>query len=842
MRSINVRRVAAAAAGAAMIGSVLATGVAQVVKTPGDSDVASFVDSVKANLDGTVVVLGTEADISDGLAAARVAAALALNNYESTTASGTPTGATPGTVTVGAKSVTLETTGATAPAEGKTIALELANADANGALGASYLSQTITAYNGNSPLILTPTQLPNTLTSGTINALDQANTQRDYQWQERILVDSAVNLSAGQNLAKAQYYEDNNAAKIVLDIPSNGVIYNLHFLNGLDTPAAGVNYTGVPEVTFLGQKYGIDSATLTTSRVDLYSGTSVSKFVGEAHTAGDYTVSLDSVASDGSAAYVTVKKGDTVVTSGDRIVTRSGKDYDSNKVTVYIESAAKVISAENVETGRSTMRVGTGKISLLTGNTFPLDDTYSVNIISAGNRINDISLLSRQARSGISGSNLGIDIGSAISGPKATSGATSGYFSVNFVGPKAPIVQELVRLNGDGTRISSVAWQNQDGITETLNYDNTYYNPAAATGWNGLNMSAGQYAVVTDRVIKMTSLYNKSGVGMVYSASYGGTTLSDIAAGTQFSFGQAGLYTTCQFDYVGIVNNIYLANLTCNRGGAIAPGAGIAAELANIQGMQQPLGTNVASINAAAAWAPAPMVSIMRRSVAAGGAFNNLNISYDNVSTYKGFYVNMVNATNVSQVLATGIVATNSSVQYPNNDRQIMADGTDITGSTSQLDVIVPGGTGDDRRKSLVNVQTASVAANGSTTVVTEDKLPYTVASGIKIKAIDVATTTTEGTAGTCDISGTYFAPVSKPITDVKKLVVMDKDVGAAAYQIVIGGPWVNSVAKGMTNANLITARDAKYLIVESNKLLVAGYGATDTMEAAEELIGMLTA
>ena len=68
-------------------------------------------------------------------------------------------------------------------------------------------------------------------------------------------------------------------------------------------------------------------------------------------------------------------------------------------------------------------------------------------------------------------------------------------------------------------------------------------------------------------------------------------------------------------------------------------------------------------------------------------------------------------------------------------------------------------------------------------------------------------------------------------------------DTGATAtYKIVVGGPWVNTIAAGMTAADMITEIGAQYVYAEGNNLLVAGYSATDTTNAADELIALLTA
>ncbi len=78
--------------------------------------------------------------------------------------------------------------------------------------------------------------------------------------------------------------------------------------------------------------------------------------------------------------------------------------------------------------------------------------------------------------------------------------------------------------------------------------------------------------------------------------------------------------------------------------------------------------------------------------------------------------------------------------------------------------------------------------------------------------------------------------------TATKPLVVLDSDASATQPLIVVGGPFVNSVAAGMTECGaLATGAAGDALVkVEGNKLCVAGFTAGDTKAAGEALIGFL--
>ena len=73
---------------------------------------------------------------------------------------------------------------------------------------------------------------------------------------------------------------------------------------------------------------------------------------------------------------------------------------------------------------------------------------------------------------------------------------------------------------------------------------------------------------------------------------------------------------------------------------------------------------------------------------------------------------------------------------------------------------------------------------------------------------------------------------------NIAKPVIDNSD---ALYQVVVGGPWVNVVAQGISGNELTTvAAGTGYLIRDGNKLLVAGMDAADTTDAMNTLIELL--
>ena len=75
----------------------------------------------------------------------------------------------------------------------------------------------------------------------------------------------------------------------------------------------------------------------------------------------------------------------------------------------------------------------------------------------------------------------------------------------------------------------------------------------------------------------------------------------------------------------------------------------------------------------------------------------------------------------------------------------------------------------------------------------------------------------------------------------IKSLIVLDSGV-TATYKVVVGGPWVNNLASGMTGApsGLTTTAGTSVLHADGNNLLVAGYSGTDTAAAADALVDLL--
>ena len=126
----------------------------------------------------------------------------------------------------------------------------------------------------------------------------------------------------------------------------------------------------------------------------------------------------------------------------------------------------------------------------------------------------------------------------------------------------------------------------------------------------------------------------------------------------------------------------------------------------------------------------------------------------------------------------------------------------------------------------------------------------------VTVKSIDVSTSVAAGSgaAGTCDMSGVsaVIKADGQPVGDNAKLlvpyevqgnmVVLDSEVSStdSGTLITVGGPAVNSVtAEALPDG--ITADEPVVVKQVGNKIVVAGYTASDTLQAAQQFIQSLT-
>ena len=176
----------------------------------------------------------------------------------------------------------------------------------------------------------------------------------------------------------------------------------------------------------------------------------------------------------------------------------------------------------------------------------------------------------------------------------------------------------------------------------------------------------------------------------------------------------------------------------------------------------------------------------------------------------------------------TSYINQAQQTKYENALYQVTTMSSDIDGSTH---MVVTAEVPEAARNSLVKVESEITTIEGEDTVGVGDTV-----GNVEIISVNVPDCTVSGT-----VTGDIYT-VRSALTP-ENLITTDT-AASATYQIVVGGHYVNTVARTMSEAarNSISQAGAQYLIAESNKLMVAGYTATDTAAAANQLITLLKA
>ncbi|MFH0818311.1 MAG: S-layer protein [Candidatus Micrarchaeota archaeon] len=146
-------------------------------------------------------------------------------------------------------------------------------------------------------------------------------------------------------------------------------------------------------------------------------------------------------------------------------------------------------------------------------------------------------------------------------------------------------------------------------------------------------------------------------------------------------------------------------------------------------------------------------------------------------------------------------------------------------------------------------------APGGATEITLAEGEEQTLAGGVKIKAKSITETvgscTAQGGAGSCKVD---MAPVSAVLTTgdasvnaitsykvLGDLVVLDNQAGAADTVIAVGGPAVNEVTKAALGTSSTLSAPGNIVVKEIGKVIVvAGYTAQDTMDAGNQFINGL--
>ncbi|MBN3036946.1 MAG: S-layer protein [Candidatus Diapherotrites archaeon] len=833
MKSITVKKVAAVAAGTAMlVGAALAATVPALEK-------GFFVDS-NGNANAQIVV-GSNAAVSDGIAAANLAAVVGGKAYvetsggEEVTVLGADIGAT------GKASV--QTGSTTTSGSGSSIQIEPG--------AATYEDSIYTANNGGVWILTTANAA--FLKSGTLTGdFTTATGSEEYTYSEQIRVGTSTSTTTGIRLYYSEDTDKHGIYWFASPPASNTnteygeVEYELYF----NTPVFDRNTpTGAPEIYFLGEKHIVNGWDVDGGKITLIKGSGATLGVGQSTdmTVGEdtYTVtlndaSLNEVSSIGQAS-ITVKKGTTEQTIA--LDTSSTRDATVGGLYVFLESVAK--SYTPGQGGTAKLRMGGEKLALEDGALFSGNNEWKVRFVtdSAGTSLQRI----RVALSETYDLN---DKATTIKGPKD-------YFQIVYSGPTAPAT-ENIEITTSNYKISKFTYPDKEGtlneveVQDSSNIIKTFFQEMNSTNYT-VALTTDKYFIIDDEVVRYQS-YDSTG-----------TTVGDVRITLKtygdeaVSYNPSAFYPTstdrraAYFDAITVagttVDAVLILDSTVNETTAWAAmnasgrmwasrlgmknaSAFVAGQLfvdtnndgvvntalnlntkdghyINVQGLGAAYdvgGTNV-YVN---------LTEYGSSSIASQGYMYVYSV---NVSSNEGMYVNS-NKNWINGAAAAGnlTVAMGTTAGYDNNKYGYTAWGTSAETTTTKTTLKMP--------KEAVKLNVFVGQPAGSTVA---GEIMYTLPGW----TADEYLTNFECAAN----DYTYKKSAGVEFGNIGTIVV-DDNTQPTGNAIVIGGHMVNKLAVGVTEGEL-TASGGQYVAFSDTgkTLYVAGYTATDTMGAVNDLI-----
>lgn len=864
MRSINVKRVAAVAAGTAMVLSSLASGLAVTV----GSDVPAMLKTWKSNLDKVQIVVGTDGSyVSDAISAARIAAELANIAYTSTAV--TVTQDDPTVTTTGDKSVTATGGGVTvtvSPVEFPIV--YSANTSATSAYQATPSSVNKT---------LTPTTVPGILSTKKIQTY-VSNQLREITYEEQIEVDNSQ--------VTYQEQQSPQGHGLHLAATQGNLVYRLAFLgSGLQQNST---YSETPTITMLGQDYAIDTTDLASGLFTIYSGTKKTLESGSSYTTDDgYKIDVVAVGQVTSSAGTQLAATVSVTSPTGAVETatinsNSGRDFFVSKVSVFIESAIIGTGGKNL----AVARIGTGKKQFTVGLAFPLDDRWTVKSITiSGTSPNGyITQVNMQYGKATAATALerglfdgtvtnGLKQGDIVPGPKNAAGTSLFDISLKGFGGTTTVDTSHVTVKGVGTTESNtevlqVTYTDSDGLVNVFDPTSKAYAAINTNSTAGatvtLTTGTQPYTFVGNSVLYFNQVRTSgSGTSLSYTPYFkiGGVAGTEVG-GTPVAANASGVNSTLTYQTStqaiscqvlvnsSAVNTITMYQATgCNLvplGIQLGPNTVMDTAMPTLDLRYVTDGTIATVANYSTGNSTFPFIkvnetagpdfSIVFDSSTVAGIGSATGNQYTGLVAYPTT-IGGAGVLNVSGSSATVDQVSNaaSSSNFEVNAYQITPVGSVLDGSVAgTLSFDTP----EAARSSYVAVAQKIQAAN----VTTGDQVVKEggIVGGVTIKSISCPTAT--ATKGAATASPASAATVTKIVP--KTLVVTDAAGDAtSAYQIVVGGPYVNKVARAMSAATLnqvTTGAGASVVLAEGTKVLVAGYTATDTAAAADELIKQL--
>ncbi|MFH1779661.1 MAG: S-layer protein [Candidatus Micrarchaeota archaeon] len=875
MRSANIKRISAVAAGAAMLGAAFAGAV--TVDEAGLSNFAFFSGSGEPNVK---IVVGSTAAPSDAVAAANIAAMIGNMAYTS-------------------KSIEVDTSGLTC--EGgttsgtgiKTVKLEVTTPGVNPNLAYAFQSYLYDNIDQFSDSTRTNVDAEPSYTGDPSNTSDAKVITQDNTNVLKLSNNGAV--SNSKNLAikeeqkvfffsKAQYIDSDNSVQT----RKTRIMYQVKFdnpipaclninKNYIDCEAANGLVENRVNIDFLGGKWVISDFTINSSRafgsVNLAKEASYNEFmkIGDEIVApnGVKIKLVDISGVPTGSNYQPPVQFDIFDANGNKIDTatlqESGtSEYDDNGVVVKLYKAFTGLGSSNY----AKVAIWADKISLSN-----LAKITSSSIPTGSNWYSALQSQNYSSSEGLARINLYNTVDSYDLKPGEAVELLPGIsgYKVNFLG---------YGNGADGNALETNAW---DTLKFTIEKSTDKVVAANGTTVNGdwiviqstrtNAFQSSSLGISSDRVIFLAHGYtagsavglNDQKNGSIFIQNTSGIWVNTTAGVSTTAVSQSGVCFDATNNYTVHAGVTYYysstesANITFHNAiGQNATAYNIALPLAghgcvDLPGVETPTaGLNlIGSDTVKSDW-----VFHVPHYITDTAGTIALATSYTNASTFA--------ATSTTNDIAFIYDASNK--QWSNDGSSTTADQvyyrsaflTNWTAGDKDGFWTWHGDKFDDISTDQVVLKYSdkilhakyTLTAGGTEATSNSASADYKIgdealnSDGYKVIVKDIASgTATEGgeVTGTPVLSEDTAFVVTELNTKMTPLVVFDRNADTTQPLIVVGGPLVNSVANSVLGANGVTSGSEAFVkVTDSQWIFVAGYTAGETTDAANSLIAWL--
>ncbi|MDP3742182.1 MAG: S-layer protein [Candidatus Micrarchaeota archaeon] len=822
MKSLNVKKIAAFAAGAALIGTALAGAAVTVDENLGNF---AFLQNGEPQVK---VVVGTNALASDAVWAGNIAAALANMAYTTQEVAAEVPAAGAGT-TVAAVSVQVANSGTSIPA---------------GTFGvSSFFASDRLDNSADNTYNASPTRptIP--------SALAATKQVSSSQWPSLVLPNNGVlQLSASSTntqITEAQYINVYSEATYDTSLhaytaPGMWGALRYTFSTGLPycvkvTATYGACATGdrifdtSNSIYFLGQSWVVSGMTLSGTTVGTPTDVQVGKsyasrqrlMVGETlNLSNGYKVKITNVGSAETATNqipceISITKPDGTV-SFDKL---GGSDSATKKVggiSVRLDSATNAGAA-----GSSSCIVSaySDVLTLAHGNAIDasLYGSWYANLTTANYStqpaVTDITLYNTNIRYPTSGGST------AKAGESLTIIDGAPGYSMTFRGMSDLASTDMDTLSIQPYTVSGSLWNGSLQTTSGSQFSLNFHS-SRADAWriveNGVTKNVqDMYVVIKNSSAAFPA--NWTGAVLYYNGTYY-VNLTNISS-------------TAEIPQSNNTANQLVVNLPpmyYSSGSGTDTNVRINVTFAGIMGTN---GNDVAQWSGNATQVNVTIPEILNESTGVADGRWNLFFTMASVGATNGNFYNTPTATTQSTINYTAV--NRPGAETGAFTPPFCSPRGSCVNSVSTASVSLSYAQKLGHAQFVLSSAGTNLSTGGSTTVMCTPGVACAAAGGITLPV------------GTGASTASSQQVMTRLNTAVAPLVVLDSEASSTQPLIVVGGPFVNSVAASMEAASLFDACDPSvggdaFVQIEGNKVLVAGCSADDTVAAARDLIGFL--